>query len=185
MRTSVPRILDVDIENRPIAYGGGDWTTADITAIAAGFDPEGIHCFMLTDSRTDHEYRIMLHGFRELYDKADIVTGHYIRNHDLPIINGAMIEFGMPPLGPKMTCDTKNDLVRFKDLSKSQEGLGAMLGLSAPKVHMSPHDWRQANRLQRTEAARARVIGDVRQHMELRVALLKAGALGKMKTWRP
>ena len=185
MKISATKILDFDIENRPIAYGGFQWTTADVTAIACGFNVEEIKCWALHDSRNNYDYYMMLAGFREMWDQADIVTGHYIRNHDLPILNGAMIEFGLRPLDAKMSCDTKNDLVKFKDLSKSQEGLSAMLGLEVPKIHMGPNDWRLANRLQMVSFTKRRVIGDVLQHMEMREALIRRGALGPMKVWRP
>lgn len=186
MRIKAPRILDFDIENRPISYGGGDWTTADITAIAAGWsDEDEVYCYQIYDSRSTGDYTAMLLEFSALYKQADIVTGHYIRNHDLPIINGALIEFGLPALDVKMTVDTKNDLIKWKDLGKSQEALGEMLGLDAPKDHVSPHEWRQANRLQIPEITRRRVVADVVQHKELRLALQARGALKSPKVWRP
>src|SRR5262249_41684765 len=108
-----PRILDFDIENRPLTYLGGDFTTAEITAIACGWadrPDDYIACFLLY-AATEPNAKSMLKSFRVHYDRADIVTGHYIRKHDLPIINGAMTELGLPPLGPKLTIDTKLDLV--------------------------------------------------------------------------
>lgn len=180
-----PKILDWDIENRPISYGF-DWTTADVTAIAAGWaDQEQIDCWLVRDSRHKDDYYVMLENFRRLYDKADIVTGHYIRGHDLPIINGAMLEFGFPPLSPKMTIDTKNDLIKFKDLGKSQEALSEMLGVVSPKDHVTPTEWRWANRLQTPSVTRRRVMADVKQHKEMRLALVAAGALKSPKVWRP
>lgn len=177
-----PKILDFDIENRPLSYLGSDYTTAEITAIAASFglnDP--MHCWLL--GRHSPEY--MLASFVELYDQADVVTGHYIRKHDLPIINGALLEYGLPPLKPKLTCDTKLDLVPMKDISRSQESLGDMLGTTYEKVHMSQADWRAANRLQRIEAAQRRVTNDVRQHQEMRLKLVRLGMLGSPKAWSP
>jgi hypothetical protein len=177
------RILDFDIENRPLSYLGMDFTTSDITAIAAGWtDQTKVHCWALGESTSEE----MLEGFLALYDEADIVTGHYIRGHDLPIINGALAEFGYPPLGPKLTSDTKNDLVRRKGISASQESLSDMLGLPAPKVQMSQAKWREANRLTPEGIAhtKTRVIGDIRQHKQLRAALIEAGLLGPPREWR-
>lgn len=86
------RILDFDIENRPLSYLGQDFTTAEITAIAAGFtDSERISCWTL---KLGGDSTDMLTAFRRMYDRADMVTGHYIRRHDLPIINGALLEHG-------------------------------------------------------------------------------------------
>lgn len=177
-----PRILDFDIENRPLTYLGNDWTTAEITAIAWSFGLDGpVYCKLL--GRDDP--RSMLAAFTCWYDCADIVTGHYIRKHDLPIINGALLEYGLPPLGLKMTIDTKLDLRPMKDISRSQESLGAMLGTAQQKVHMTQQDWREANRLERIETAETRVIADVRQHQELRLKLTDLGMLGSPKAWGP
>lgn len=180
------RILDFDIENRPLSYLGQDYTTAEITAIAACWHgrPKTLTVWLL--GRDDPKE--MLTGFRALYDAADIVTGHYIRMHDLPIINGSLIEHGLPPLDAKMTCDTKLDLIsKGPVFSASQENLAAMLGLRAPKVHMNTVLWREANRLTDKGLALTykRAAGDVLQHMALRRALADRGLLGPMKVWRP
>jgi len=179
-RIDAAKILDFDIENRPLTYLGGDWTTAEITAIACSFGlDQPMYCWLLgLDSP-----REMLEEFCFYYDEADIVTGHYIRKHDLPIINGALLEYSLPPLAPKMTCDTKLDLVSMKDISRSQESLGAMLGTSQQKVHMTQADWRAANRLEDIQAAERRVTADVRQHQELRLKLAALGVLGSPKRW--
>src|ERR1700681_2430315 len=134
-----------------------DFTTAEVTAIAASFGPDKrCYCWLLGRD----EPVAMLEAFRVLYDQADIVTGHYIRRHDLPIINGALLEYRLTPLAPKLVSDTKCDLIKFSNLSKSQEALGAMFGIERPKVHMTQEDWRQANRLTKKgiAATRARVI---------------------------
>lgn len=178
------RILDFDCENRPLSYLGSDFTTAEITAVAASWVGEKkVHCWLLGEATTQE----MLQGFTALYDAADLVTGHYIRNHDLPIVNGALMEAGLPTLGAKLTCDTKNDLVRRKDISASQESLAEMLGLPAPKEHMSQPQWREANRLTKKGLAetRRRVVADVVQHKQLREALLTAGLLHPPRVWWP
>jgi len=180
-----PRVLDFDIENRPLAYLGDDYTTAEITAVAWCWvgQPETL------TSRTlgDYKLRTILIEFVARYNVADIVTGHYIRGHDLPVINGALLELGLPPLGQKMTSDTKLDLVARKYVSASQENLGEMFGISAAKVHMSNTAWREANRLTKRGRAmtRERVEDDVKQHMALRAVLLERGLLGAPKVWRP
>lgn len=178
------RILDFDIENRPLSYLGMDFTTAEITAIGAQFtdEPAGYVWALGEDTAED-----MLLGFKVLYDAADIVTGHYIKHHDLPIINGALLELGLPGLGAKLVTDTKVDLKIFKGISKSQESLGGMFGLIAPKVQMDQTKWRAANRLTPEGIAltKERVLGDVIQHMELRVALIEAGVLRTPEIWKP
>lgn len=182
------RILDFDIENRPSSYWYDDQTTAEVTAIAWAFtdDPKNIRVEVL-DPTVDNSITGMLYAFLEAYNEAYMVTGHYIRKHDLPILNGAYIENGFDPLSPKMTSDTKLDLVGYRDLPKTQEFLGEMLGVKSPKVHMTQTDWREANRLTPKGIAntKRRVTGDVKQHMEIRKELIARGMLRQPKLWRP
>lgn len=180
------KILDFDIENRPLAYIGQDYTTSEITAIAACFDgaPKTMRVWLLGRDKP----AVMLEAFREMYNEADMVTGHYIRMHDLPKVNGAMVERGLDPLDDKLTCDTKLDLVQHGgEISASQENLCLMLGIPAPKAHMSNNEWREANRLTKEglRLAELRAKGDVIQHMALRKALVARGLLGAPKVWRP
>jgi hypothetical protein len=115
------------------------------------------------------------------------VTGHYVLGHDLPIINGALIELGMPLLKPKLVQDTRKHLIRSKDMPLSQEALAEYFGLTYGKEHMSQPAWRKANRLGEAGAplTRARVVGDVQQHKALRLALLEKGYLRPPARWSP
>lgn len=179
------KILDFDLENRPVAYRGFDRTTSEITALAACWvgHPKSMKVWVLPD--VDHEE--LIEGFRVLYEQADMVTGHFIRGHDLPELQMQAAVCGLEPFGPKLTEDTYRDLIRSKDLPKSQKDLAEMLGVQKPKVGMSQMQWRRANRLERQgiEEARKRVTGDVLQHMEMRVALRQAGLLKAPRLWRP
>ena len=182
--TSRPmRILDFDVEARPLHWISNEYVSKEITAMAWAWvdQPEDVTCYLLGETEPVE----MLQAFTAAYAQADIVTGHYIRGYDLPMISGALTEYQMRALGKKMTQDTKLDLVRRQGLSGSQENLGAMLGLQHPKVHMDQAKWRAANRLQPAglTAARERVVGDVLQHIELRQRLLDLGYLGPPKMW--
>lgn len=178
------RVLDFDIENRPLSYLGMDFTTAEITSIAASFEgSREIHTWLLgIDSMDD-----ILEGFVALYDEADIVTGHYVRFHDLPIISGMLLEAELPKLGPKLVSDTKVDLKSAKGISKSQENLSAMFGLRAPKIQMNTPKWRSANRLTPEGIAltRQRVEGDIIQHKQLRARLIELDMLRPPSVWKP
>ena len=183
----VGRTLHFDIEARPLGWYGGDFTHKEPTAIAWAWadNPEQVWVEMLTPAPTSGQ--TMLKRFHRAYQEADIVSGHYIRGFDLPALQAAYAEYGLPGLGPKLTSDTKADLVSLHGISKSQENLGSWLGIDAPKVGMSMEDWRRANRLTPEGRAlvRERVVGDVRQHIQLRAALMDAGLLGPPKLWTP
>jgi hypothetical protein len=93
----------------------------------------------------------------------------------------------LPLLSPKLAQDTKGDLASGQGMSKSQENLGAMFELAHPKVGMNTTLWEDANVLipEGIAATRKRVIGDVRQHIELRATLLRGGYLAPPRLWTP
>lgn len=179
------RILDFDIENRPLSYWVPDMPTAEITAIAWCFvdEPETLSVRLLGRVKPED----ILFDFVEVYNQADMVTGHYIRKHDLPIINGALMEFGMEQLGAKLSCDTRLDMIKKSAIPATQEYLSETLGLEYPKVHMTQTDWREANRLtpEGLTKTKKRVMGDVLQHMALRKEMLKRNLLHSPRVWSP
>lgn len=203
------RILDFDIENRPLSYWAPDMPTADITSIASAWrgDHDSMEVSLLAPPcwHKGHEEhcpempdflvstKVMLERFVARYNEADIVTGHYIRKHDLPIINGALYDQKMPLLGPKLTSDTKLDMFKKADIPATQEFLLELLdpqcniGVPLIKYHMSQRTWREANRLTRegTEQTRIRVQNDVHAHEHLRDEMLRREMLREPKMWKP
>lgn len=185
------KILDFDTECRPMAYYGGDFCTKEITAIAWQFvgSKKPKH-WLLTPSRTWAEHqdkkREGLSKFLDAYRKADIVTGHYIRGFDLPLVNAACIELGLPALPARHAHDTKGDLIRMGGISKSQENLAAHFDeLTHGKEKMNTALWERANSLvqEGRQETKRRVVGDVVQHIEFREALLTRGALMPPRQW--
>ena len=180
LRLQIPtrplRILDFDIENRPLSYLGSDFTTAEVTAIAWAWTdkPDDVKVYLLGETSLP----VILRKFLKAYEQADMVTGHFIRGHDLPMLNGALVELGMPVLSNKRVMDTKVDFVKTKGISLSQESIGAMFRLDKTKVQMNQVKWRSANRLTKDGLAlvRERVVGDVQQHMEMVKELNAKGA---------
>jgi hypothetical protein len=178
------RILDFDVEARPLHWISGDYVSKEITAIAWAWtdQPADVTCLLLGES----DPIAMLRAFCDAYRQADMVTGHFIRGYDLPMVNGALTEYQLPTLGDKLSHDTKLDLVRRQGLSGSQENLGVMLGLEREKVKMDQKKWRDANRLtpEGIALARTRCVGDVQQHIEMRRRLLELGYLGAPVMWK-
>ena len=178
-------VLDFDIENRPLNYAGEDFTFGEITAIA---------CMTIGKRRSleswvlgEVEMEQMLAAFLARWNTADVVTGHNIIRHDLPWLNGMLLELGLGPLPAKMVHDTYSHLKRRRGVSASQESLAGMLGVPAPKIAMSQMAWRQANRLlpEGLVKTRARCVGDVVQHAAMRERLLELDWLGPARMWRP
>lgn len=190
------RILDWDIENRPLSYWVPDMPTAQITAIASMWvgDHDSLRCdYLLTPESTEDDERAMLAAFIERYNAADMVTGHYIRRHDLPITNAMLYELGLPLMQPKLTCDTKLDMFKKADLPATQEFLIETLkptcdiGITLEKFHMSQTSWREANRLtpRGLELTQRRVMSDVHAHSHLRESMLDRGYLRGPSMWNP
>jgi len=203
------RILDFDIENRPLSYWAPDMPTADITSIASAWrgDHDSMQVSLLAPpcwhpGHEDHcpempdflvSTKVMLERFVARYDEADIVTGHYIRKHDLPIINGMLYDEGMPLLGAKLTSDTKLDMMKKADIPATQEFILELLDPQCPigipliKYHMSQRTWREANRLTRkgVEQTRIRVQNDVHAHEHMRDEMITRGMLRGPRMWYP
>lgn len=179
------RILDFDIENRPLSYWYDGRPTAEITSIASGWvdDMRTVEVKVLGYDEPEE----ILEWFIKRYDEADIVAGHFIRSHDLPMINGGLMEYGMGKLSPKMTSDTKLDMYKKGDLPATQEYLSELFELPLPKIQMSQVKWRKANRLteEGIKATIERATGDVRQNILLREHMLKQGLLKAPRMWRP
>lgn len=186
------RILDFDTEQRPLSYWQPDNPTAEITAIASCWiekDQYGDHIFgsMQVDLLGDLPLSEVLSRFVERYNEADMVTGHYIRSHDLPNINGALYELGLPLLAPKLTCDTKNDMFKKGDIPATQEYLLEVLDIPVSKFNMTQKKWRSANRLTREglELTAKRVSSDVQGHILMRAEMLRRGMLKPPSVWNP
>ena len=179
------RILAFDIENRPLTYYAPDYPTAEITAIASMWigDPDSMHVCLLGEE----EPAEIIEHWLDRFVEADMLSGHNIRKHDLPIINASMIELGYEPMGPILTSDTLADLRKYRTLPRSQEHLAEMLEVRVKKVHMTQQDWREANRLTPAGLAktRKRVELDVKGHIQIRKTLMERGWLKQGRVWRP
>lgn len=137
------RALIFDIENRPLSYWY-DRPTAEVTVIAYKWlDQPKTHVLM---QDVDVPVEQILDEFRPVYAEAEVVIGHNIRRHDLPILDGAYREVGQDGLTETSTIDTYGDMPGYKDIPKSLEYLAELLGAPYEKFHMTQHSWRQANR---------------------------------------
>lgn len=180
------RTLDFDIETRKIGFHSAGRFAPDgceITSIAWSWvGDKRVNCV-----QRDVDAPIDLSEFIKAWDEADIVSGHYVLKFDIPVIQGHLLENGLPPLTPKLVSDTKTHLVSRAGLSASQENLAGLYGLAEQKFHMADYMWRESTRLtpDGIEQTRRRVIDDVKQHKALRAALLEQGFLRPPRLWRP
>jgi hypothetical protein len=193
--------LIFDTECRPMHYN--DWRPeSQITAYAWKWatlkggqiiwsDLVGLHGGVLLQN-TSNEDALLL-DFLHAYDQADLVIGHYIRKHDLPLINDHCIRAGYKPISErpqKLVQDTKADFVKVKALGLSQDNLAETFELGREdggtrKHHMAGGNWRVANALDERgrEDAWERVSSDVIQNFELYQELKRRHALRAPLHW--
>lgn len=185
LRRAPLRILHFDTECRPMHYSEFR-AESQLTGVAWSWaDEDEVHVEVLQQNLRNEAS--MLRKFMKVFASADIVTGHYIRRHDLPLLVEHCIHAGVEFPNQVLTSDTKIDLVSLRGLGASQENLSITFGLSAEKHHMAGADWRIANSLSPAgrEGTRKRVVDDVAQHKQLRAELIERGLLGAPKYWRP
>lgn len=170
-KTEPLRLLDTDWEAKPGHWIGGDFVSKLPTAGAwawVGKRPPRPHEVFVV-SHYEMTRAEMLTTFREFYDEADVIVTHYGRGFDFPLLNRACRKEGLPPLEPKLTIDTKNDLLKSHGGSSSQKNLSAERGLKSPKEDLTLDDWEGFNERAPGYEARVieRVVGDVIQNVEL------------------
>lgn len=196
LRSSGPgKTLCFDLENRPLAYWYDGETTSQITAFGWKWSDEDDVRTMLLKPDGDYHLDTGLRmdgytahkAFAEELASADVVYGHNIRRHDLPMLNSWLLRLELAPLPPLMTSDTLKDYPRRKGLSASLENLAAMYSLEGEKLVMSQPMWEDANKLtpDGIKLARERVVSDVLLQERLRSKLLELGVLAPPRVWRP
>lgn len=188
VETTQAKMLVWDLENRPLSYWYDGRPTAEVTAIGWKWVGETDCHVAAMGMGTQKTAEKLLRRFLPFYEKADVIIGHNIRTHDLPILNAITVEYGLPAIKPKLTIDTLRDLQKWKDIPKSLEYLCDLLNCPHPKFHMTQHSWRQANRLeaQGLKLSQERVRVDVRATEWVYQELVKRGWLVKPpRMWSP
>ncbi len=185
------RILDFDTECRPMHYS--EWRPeSQITAYAWSWvGQKTVHSLMLRHHDDEREFfeeeRDLLFRFLVEFERADIVTGHYLLKHDLPLLTDHAMRLGLPLPAPVMVSDTKIDMPRIRALGMSQENLGDLLRIDEKKHHMSGRLWAEANQLtnQGIAISRKRVTDDVKQHKAIFRESRDRGWLSAPSYWKP
>jgi len=194
------KMLGFDLENRPLAYWYDGMTTSEITAFGWKWsDDETVYTMLLSREgtfqfeRSTESEPVWLSDkgayehFKEVLREADVVYGHNIRRHDLPMLNAGLLRRQLSILPPLLTTDTLRDIPKRGGMSASLENLASYYGLEGEKKGMTQHMWEEANRLKPDglELARQRVVSDVLLQETLRNKLASLEILGQPRMWRP
>ncbi len=125
---------------------------------------------------------------REFWDCTPVIAGHNIRQHDNPIVNGAMMRVGLKPLAGRMCRDTLRDLIALKGIGRSLEALSVYLELGEHKHHLSEAEWEELWPMDtpaRRDEVVTRCISDVRLNVQIGDILQARGYLKPPRMWRP
>lgn len=184
-------VLDFDTECRPLHYS--EWRDeSQITAYAWSFEGSKTVASRLLEHRESEvdlwelEFD-MLTEFLDDFTSAEVVTGHYVLRHDLPLLVDHCMRLRMPLPGPKLVVDTKMALPSVKGLGLSQDNLSILLGIDEKKHHMAGRQWAEANVLttQGRALAETRVVKDVKQHKAIKREMVELGWMAPPVVWRP
>lgn len=181
------RVLDFDLETVAAGFADPDWVPQTVTAWAACWtDTAEIRvealppaAFYDLDAR-----RRFLEPLVELVREAGVVTGHNVLRFDLPVLQADVMRVGLPSLPSVLVQDTIR-LPRSKGFKKGQDVLAALLDVDAEKLPLHWGAWAAAYAEDTLDTVKARVVGDVRQHMQLREAMRDRGWLTAPRVWKP
>jgi hypothetical protein len=177
-----------DMETKPTSFRDKFPLAVPIAIAASWGEGFPVECWVGNDTRKG-----LVKGLRwfvkNYYEPAYMVSGHNIRDFDLPLINGALLRCGLPPLGPKLVRDTLRNLIHTKAIGRSLENLAVYLGLDAQKMHLAEASWEEAWGFKMDSVVRKlvedRCSSDVEITLALEAVLLKRGLLNPPRIWRP
>ena len=174
------RILDFDTENVPGFYWYDGATTDLLDTIAwSWMDETDVEVETITnfhvnfrDPTTSLTFPASGYvRFKEVVESADIVTGHNILRHDIPLLNATGLRLGEPQIRWPRTVDTLQFLrnMGLKGFPKGQEYLADHFGVGERKMHVGLYTWERAARgdLEARGVVIERCVSDVISHKEL------------------
>ena len=164
------KILDFDTENRPGFYWYDGRTTDMLMTIAWGWmDEKEVHWDTIRSDVEEGLIPLPLERFTEALSHADVVTGHNIKRHDVPLLNAHCDREGLPRLEWPLIVDTMDFMQKTKGVSRSQANLSDLFRLVEDKTQVHIPTWERAatgDAVALTIVAK-RCMQDVRQHREL------------------
>jgi hypothetical protein len=179
-----PRVLDFDTENVPGFYWYDGVTTDLLDTIAwSWMDEDDVEVETLTNFRqADTALTFPASGyerFKSVVATADIVTGHNILRHDIPLLNATGLRLGLPQIAWPRTVDTLQLLrnMGLKGFPKGQEYLADHFQIGERKMHVGLHTWEKAARgdPEARKVVIERCVSDVISHKELYKELMQIG----------
>jgi DNA polymerase III epsilon subunit-like protein len=133
-----PQILGIDIENKPLWYGGGDYVYDNVVCLSSKWVGEpGVLTFWLDWRLPDTDLLETLEPLRAQIEQADVLLGHNFR-HDWKGIKSVFNHLSQPFLPDKPVVDTMRCIPG--GMPRSLEWLVAKFSLGE-KPHVPAMTW--------------------------------------------
>lgn len=186
-KTRPARILDFDMESLAAGFADPAWVPQKITCISWGWvGYEGTNSAISTQMGffIPSIRRTMLEQFLPVYEQADVVAGHNLLRHDLPLLKAECMRLGLPIPGPKLVEDTIQ-IRKVKGLKKGLDNLGKLLKTQEEKQDMDWQAWEEAYEDPTWQKVIDRCESDVRLHQDVRQKMIDLGWHAKRVVWTP
>ncbi len=174
-----------------VAAGFADpaWVPQKITCVAWGWvgedhvevrscGPDGIYGPAAKRLR-----RAMLKPLLLAIREADMVTGHNLIRHDLPLLRTECLRLGLRTIDSVLVSDTIK-LGKLKGYKKGQDNIAALKGVDEQKLALNWQQWDDAYCEVGWPLIRERCRSDVVSHKQIRLELIEDGSLKPPVRWR-
>jgi DNA polymerase elongation subunit (family B) len=182
------RVLDFDIETVAAGFADPDWVPQKITCVGwswIGEEEVEVRVSTAAGLFGKPELRArMLRPLLKAIGQADLLTGHNIVRFDLPVLNSECLRLGLPTVPPKLVQDTIRLRARTKGFKKGQDNIGRMLRVPAEKLSLDWQAWQDAYDEKGWETIKERCVSDIRQHKQIREAMIERKMLAPPRMWR-
>lgn len=183
------KVLDFDTESLAAGFYDPQWVPQKITCIAwSWIGQDRVHVATCKDERGLYSKSVwrreMIQLFLKALLKADLVVGHNIIRHDLPVLNAECLRLGLKPLPPIKVQDTMR-FTKTKGFLKGQDNIGALIDTHDQKMSLNWQQWDDAYAEPGWPTVIKRCKGDVKMHKDIYAHMLAEGWLKPIRIWRP
>ena len=178
-------ILDFDMESMAAGFADPAWVPQKITCISwSWIGYSAVNSVISTQMGffIPEIRRTMLEQFMAVYEQADVVTGHNLIRHDLPLLNAECLRLGLPQPSSKKVEDTIA-FRKTKGLKKGLDNLAKLLKTQEEKQDMDYEAWEQAYEDPTWKLVIDRCESDVRLHKQVREKMIERDWPMKRTVW--
>lgn len=181
------RTLDFDTESVAAGFADPQWVPQTVTCWAYSWvdgDEVQVSALPVSDFYDLDARRGFLGPLLDAIEQADVVTGHNLVRHDLPLLNAQCLLLGLPTLRPVLVQDTMK-FPRSKGWKKGQDNVSHALSVVEEKRSLNWAEWQAAYAEPDLATVKDRCASDVLMHKRMREAMRERGWLKPPRPWTP